>query len=60
MIKYTSPLKLFDYIAAGKLVISSNLSVIKEILTHNKNSILIKISQIQFLGLMKLKNKFKL
>ena len=42
VIKYTSPLKLFDYIAAGKLVISSNLSVIKEILTHNKNSILIK------------------
>ena len=30
--KYTSPLKLFDYMASGKLIIASNLNVFKEIL----------------------------
>ena len=39
--KYTSPLKLFDYLAAGKLIISSNLKVLKEIVTNKKNCILI-------------------
>ena len=37
---YTSPLKLFEYMAANKLVIASNLPVIKEIL-NDKNSILV-------------------
>ena len=27
--KYTSPLKLFDYLAVGKMIISSNLKVLK-------------------------------
>ena len=40
--KYTSPLKLFDYMKLGKLIISSNLPVLKEILLNNYNSILIK------------------
>ena len=39
---FTSPMKLFDYLAAGKVVISSELKVLKEILTHNKNCIFIK------------------
>tara|TARA_B100000989_G_C19512806_1_gene460009 strand:+ start:708 stop:1808 length:1101 start_codon:yes stop_codon:yes gene_type:complete len=39
---YTSPLKIFDYMKLGKLIISSNLPVLREILENNKNSILIK------------------
>jgi glycosyltransferase involved in cell wall biosynthesis len=40
--KYTSPLKIFDYMKLGKLIISSNLPVLNEILINNYNSILIK------------------
>jgi len=39
--KYTSPLKLFEYMAAKKLIIASDLPVIREIL-NEKNSILVK------------------
>lgn len=40
--KYTSPLKMFDYMITGKLIICSNLKVLKEVLINNVNSILIK------------------
>lgn len=40
--KYTSPLKIFDYMKLGKLIVSSNLPVLNEILVNNHNSILIK------------------
>ena len=30
--KFTSPLKLFDYLASGKLIISTKLNVFKEII----------------------------
>tara|TARA_B100000963_G_C22639753_1_gene679785 strand:- start:4438 stop:5538 length:1101 start_codon:yes stop_codon:yes gene_type:complete len=40
--KYTSPLKIFDYMKLGKLIISSNLPVLREILKDKHNSILIK------------------
>ena len=30
--KFTSPIKLFDYLASGKLIIASNLKVFKEVL----------------------------
>ena len=39
--KYTSPLKIFDYMKLGKLIISSNLKVLKEILVDKKNCLLI-------------------
>ena len=39
--KYTSPLKLFDYMKLGKLVLCSNLKVLNEVLIHKKNCILI-------------------
>ena len=39
---YTSPLKLFDYMKLGKLILCSNLKVLREVLKHNENSILIK------------------
>ncbi len=38
---FTSPLKLFDYLTTGKIIISSDLPALREILT-NKNSIFIK------------------
>ena len=38
--QWTSPLKLFEYMAAGKPIIASDLPVLKEILTHKRNSIL--------------------
>ena len=39
---YTSPLKVFDYMVNGKLIICSDLPVIREILKNNFNSILVK------------------
>ena len=39
--KYTSPLKLFDYMKLGKLILCSNLKVLNEVLHHKKNCILI-------------------
>ncbi len=38
---YTSPLKIFDYMKTGKLIICSNLKVIREVLKNNNNSLLI-------------------
>ena len=35
---YCSPLKLFEYLAAGKIIISSNLKGINEVLKHKKNA----------------------
>ena len=40
--KFTSPLKLFDYLASGKLIICSNLNVLNEIINNGKNCIVIK------------------
>ena len=39
---YCSPLKLFEYLAAGKIIISSNLKGINEILIHKKNALISK------------------
>lgn len=39
--KYTSPLKIFDYMKLGKIIICSELKVLKEVL-NKKNSIMIK------------------
>ena len=33
--KYTSPLKLFDYLAVGKMIISSDLKVLKEVISSD-------------------------
>ena len=38
---YFSPLKLFEYMASGSIIIASNLKVYKNILKHNYNSILL-------------------
>ncbi len=39
--KYTSPLKLFDYLSAGKIIICSDFKVLKEVINRN-NAIFIK------------------
>jgi glycosyltransferase involved in cell wall biosynthesis len=38
--KWTSPLKLFEYMAAKKPILASNIDVLREVLVHEKNSIL--------------------
>ncbi len=40
--KYTSPLKLFDYMAAGKLIIASEFNVLKEIVENKKSCVFVK------------------
>ncbi|MDB9739011.1 glycosyltransferase [Candidatus Pelagibacter sp.] len=39
--KFTSPLKIFDYMKLGKLIISSNLPVLREVLIDQKNCLLV-------------------
>jgi glycosyltransferase involved in cell wall biosynthesis len=38
--KWTSPLKIFEYMASRRAIISSDLPVLKEVLTHEKNALL--------------------
>jgi len=38
--KWTSPLKLFEYMAAKKPILASNIEALREVLIHEKNSIL--------------------
>ena len=39
--KYTSPLKLFDYLSVGKVIICSDFKVLREILKEKQNAIFI-------------------
>ncbi len=39
--KYISPLKMFDYLAAGKIIIATKLRAYKHILKNNENSFLV-------------------
>ncbi len=39
--KYTSPLKLFDYLAVGKMIISSDLKVLREVIS-SKNAYFVR------------------
>ena len=38
--RFTSPLKMFEYMAAGKPIIASDLPVLREVLVHDENAIL--------------------
>ena len=40
--KYTSPLKLFEYMAMGKPIISADLPSIREVITHKQNGFLVE------------------
>ena len=38
---YNSPLKMFDYLAAGRIILASRRDGITEVLKHNYNSIIV-------------------
>jgi glycosyltransferase involved in cell wall biosynthesis len=38
---FTSPLKLFEYMAAGRPIVSSDLPAIREVLRHDVNALLV-------------------
>lgn len=39
--RYTSPLKLFEYMAAGKPIVASRLPALGEVLEHERNALLV-------------------
>ena len=39
--RYTSPLKLFEYLAAGRAIVASDLPAIREVLTDGRTSLLV-------------------
>jgi glycosyltransferase involved in cell wall biosynthesis len=38
---FTSPLKLFEYMAAGRAIVASDLPSVREVLTHGENALLV-------------------
>jgi len=40
--RYMSPLKMFDYLASGKIIFASNLKVYNHVLKHGNNSFIVK------------------
>ena len=58
--KYTSPLKLFDYLAAGKFIIISDLKVFSEIIRNNKHCIVMTLDHLKWLKVIQnIKNNLK-
>lgn len=39
--RWMSPMKLFEYMAAGKAIVSSDLPVLREVLVHERNALLV-------------------
>ncbi|CAN5848375.1 hypothetical protein BH18ACI5_BH18ACI5_16660 [soil metagenome] len=40
--RFTSPLKLFEYMAAGRAIVASDLPAIREVLRDNENAVLVE------------------
>lgn len=40
--RFTSPLKLFEYMAAGRPIVASDLAALREVLQHEKNALLVR------------------
>ena len=47
---YTSPLKLFEYMASGKPIVESNIPAIREVLTDEHNAVLVEPGDGEALG----------
>ena len=47
---YFSPLKMFDYMASGKIIVASDLKVYKHIFKNKINSVLINPNKTYFMG----------
>ncbi len=45
---YNSPLKMFDYLASGKVILSSKRAGICEVLKHGYNSVIVKKYELKF------------
>ena len=39
--RYTSPLKLFEYLTLGRPIVASDLPAIREVLTHERTALLV-------------------
>ena len=48
--RWMSPLKMFEYMAAGKAIISSGHSVLREVLKHEINSLLVPTNEPELWG----------
>lgn len=42
---FTSPMKMFEYMAAGRPILASNLPILKEVLTNGSNALLLPYNQ---------------
>ena len=63
LVKSMSPLKMFDYLASGNIILASRLKIYNHILKHKKNAILISNSNLNLWSkwiytIFKRKNKF--
>ena len=63
LVKSMSPLKMFDYLASGNIILASRLKIYNHILKHKKNAILISNSNLNLwskwiYAIFKRKNKF--
>jgi glycosyltransferase involved in cell wall biosynthesis len=54
---FTSPLKLFEYMASGRPIVASDLPAIREVLRHDENALLVQPGNPQALvaGIVRIK-----
>jgi glycosyltransferase involved in cell wall biosynthesis len=45
-VRWMSPLKLFEYMACAKPIVASDLPVLREVLTHGQNALLVSPNQV--------------
>jgi glycosyltransferase involved in cell wall biosynthesis len=51
--KYTSPLKLFEYMSAGGVIVASDIPVLRELLVHGQTAFLVDNNPADWLKAMK-------
>lgn len=49
--EYTSPMKMFDYLATGKPIVASDFPVLHEVLEHGRNVIFVKPDSVKEMAL---------